>query len=178
MAKIRNAKGLVDIFLTKVACWNGEFHLNYILIEKWLLSTVFPFWLPLKNWVPERKFKKKIIWKLKQSGFEVFQCCLKGGSEALVLLFFSVCWGFRLGQIDNAPIGRVESAKHPKTRGRKPRQEGEILAERLLADYWLIHQQIHKCVAFSKASATRATARQLNLQVLAVTLVKQMPVGK
>lgn len=37
----------------------GEFHLDEVLIEKWLLSTVFPFWLTPKNSVPEKKLKKK-----------------------------------------------------------------------------------------------------------------------
>lgn len=41
--------------------------------------------------------------------------------------------------MDNAPIGRVESTKCPKSRGRKQRRECEILALRLLAGGHLIN---------------------------------------
>lgn len=91
----------------------------------------------------------------------------------LLLLFFSVCWGLLAcfwGRSIMLPLAEWSQQNAPKAEaGSKERSVKFWQRGCWQAGYWLIHQQIPKCVAFSEASARWATRRQLNLQVLAMT---------
>jgi len=75
--KVSSAEELVEIFQLKLCTKDVEFHLNSAFHLKMTAFHSVSIFVVIEDGVLKKKCKRSSSWKLKYSGFEVLQCCLR-----------------------------------------------------------------------------------------------------